>query len=102
MEVVFRTPKEQLFYESRQALSRKYGGPNATKIIQRIEQLRAAPTPQQLPASARFHEHKGARKGLFSLDLVHPKRLIVRPREHFESWVEIESVEIYEVMDPHY
>ena len=79
----------------------KYANQAANKVIQRIAELQAARTPQQLPGGARFHEHSGKRKGLFSVNLVHPMRLIVRPTCSYATWVEITSVEIYEIMDPH-
>lgn len=71
------------------------------KIIQRIGQLEAATTPQQLPGSARFHEHKGDRMGLFSVDLIDPYRLILLPTCEYKSGVQITSLQVYEVMDPH-
>jgi len=101
MEISFRNGREKDFYQSKVALSASYGEPMAKKIIQRIAELQAARTPQQLPGGARFHEHSGKRKGLFSVNLVHPMRLIVRPTCSYTTWVEITSVEIYEIMDPH-
>lgn len=101
MDVRFKNKKEEAFFTSQKALRGKFGARTAQKIIQRISQLEAAETPQQLPQSARFHEHQGSRKGLFSVDLDHPRRLIVSPTTPYRSWVEIKGVEIYEVMDPH-
>jgi proteic killer suppression protein len=101
MEISFKSEKERQFYEDEKALKREYGQRMAEKIIQRISELQAAANPQELPANARFHEHKAARKGLFSIDLPHPKRLIIRPTCDYASYIEIVSVEIYEIMDPH-
>jgi proteic killer suppression protein len=101
MNISFKNNKEQRFYQDEKALKSTYDPRMARKIIQRIGQLEAAANPQHLPGSARFHEHNGQRQGLFSVDLIHPKRLIVRPTCKYESYIEITSVEIYEIMDPH-
>ena len=101
MNITFKSKKEQEFYESFDALRKAFGERMAEKIIDRIDDLRKVTNPQQLPPSARFHEHSGKRDRLFSLDLVHPQRLIVLPMCTYDSYVEITSVEIYEIMDPH-
>lgn len=101
MEVRFKSDKEQTFYEDAKALQKKFGKRMADKIVQRIDDLEAANNPQALPQSARWHEHQGTRSGLYSLDLIHPFRLIVRPVGEFASYVEIEAVEIFEVYNSH-
>lgn len=101
MKITFKSKKEQEFYESLKELKKEYNERMAKKIIGRIGDLRDAENPQQLPKSARFHEHGGGRKGLYSLDLVDQWRLIVEPNGKHDSYIEITSVEIYEVMDPH-
>ena len=97
----FKNKKEEDLYGSEGALTGVFGARMARKIIQRINELQAADNPQHLPRNARFHEHNGKRKGLFSVDLVHPFRLIVLPTCEYVTWVEITSIQIYEVMDPH-
>jgi plasmid maintenance system killer protein len=101
MKISFKNDKERDLYQTARSLTAVYGAQQGKKIIQRIRQLDAATNPQQLPASARFHEHKGNRKGLFSVDLVDPYRLILLPTCVYKSWVEITSLQIYEIMDPH-
>jgi plasmid maintenance system killer protein len=101
MKIGFKSKNEEELYQSERSLTTAYGPRMAKKIIQRITELQAAENPQHLPGNARFHEHSGKREGLFSLDLVHPFRLIVFPTCDYVSWVEIKSVEIYEVMSPH-
>lgn len=101
MEVAFKNKKDEDLYRSKRLLVRLYGERMALKIIQRIGELQAALTPQDLPSNARFHVHRGRRQGLYSVDLIHPYRLIVRPLGEYSSWVEIAVVEIYEVLDPH-
>ena len=101
MKISYRNDKEKLFYEDFKALKATYGKRMAEKIIDRIGDLVAATTPQHLPQSASFHEHQGTRKGLYSLNLVHPFRLIVEPTCVYESYVHITEVMIYEVFNPH-
>lgn len=101
MEIHFKNNNQKDFYQTEKALITKHGKRMATKIIQRIDELQAAENPKQLPQNARFHEHSGKREGLFSIDLIHPFRLIVRPTCEYIHWYEITSIEIYEIMDPH-
>ncbi len=101
MKISFKNDKERDLYQTVTSLSVVHGVQQAKKIIQRIGQLEAVSNPQQLPGSARFHEHKGNRRGLFSVDLVDPYRLILLPTCEYKSWVEITSFQVYEVMNPH-
>lgn len=101
MLIEYNNDKEERFYSCFDSLTKKHGADMAQKIIQRIGQLDAAPNPLGLPNSARFHEHKGKRKGLFSVDLIHPYRLIVLPTCSFSNFNEINSLKIYEVFNPH-
>ncbi len=101
MIVSFKNAKEETFYRTERSLIGVYGAQQARKIIQRLLELEAADNPQKLPGNCRFHEHSGKRKGLYSLDLRQPYRLIVAPVGNYNSWVEIKHVRVVEVMDPH-
>ncbi|OGH76806.1 MAG: hypothetical protein A2469_03165 [Candidatus Magasanikbacteria bacterium RIFOXYC2_FULL_40_16] len=101
MIVGYKNTREEEFYADEKSLSSQYGDRMAKKINQRLSELVAAENPQQLPKNARFHEHGGKRKGMFSIDLIHPFRLIVLPTCAYTSYIEITSVEIYEIIDPH-
>lgn len=101
MLISYRSSKEEQFYSCIKKLIQAHGERTARKIIQRINELDAANNALHLPKNARFHEHKGRRKGLYSLDLIHPFRLIVIPTCSFGSWQEIDSVQIYEVYNSH-
>ncbi len=101
MKIGFRSKKEEEFYSNESQLKVVYGLRMAKKIMHRIQELQAADNPQCLPRNARFHEHSAKNKGSFSIDLIHPFRLIVLPTCEYVSWVEIISLEIYEVIDPH-
>lgn len=101
MYISYKNEKDRVLYEDKKALFAMHGKRNTEKIVQRINEIEAAENPQKLPPTCRFHEHSGGRKGLFSLDLVHPFRLIVRPTCNYENYVEIISVEIFEVFNSH-
>lgn len=101
MDISYRNSKIKKLFEDEKALISRYGQRMADKINQRISELQAAENPQCLPPACRFHEHSGGRKGLFSLDLIHPQRLIVLPTCEYENYTKITSVEIYEIMNPH-
>ena len=101
MIVSYKNKKEEAFYADKNSLRASFNTKMAEKIGQRISELEAVDNPQQLLQNARFHEHKGKRKGLFSIDLIRPFCLIVLPTCRYASWVEIVSVEIYEIFNPH-
>jgi plasmid maintenance system killer protein len=101
MKVSFTSDKEEAKYTTEKLLIGVYGARQAKKIIQRLGELEAADTAQQLPQNCRFHEHNGKRQGLYSIDLVHPFRIIVLPTCKFKSWVEITGVQVIEVINPH-
>lgn len=101
MIVSYKNKKEEIFFACGKDLTRAYGKKMALKIGQRIAELAAADNPQQLPQNARFHSHKGKREGLYSVDLIHPFRLILQPTCKYTSWIEISSVKIYEIFNAH-
>lgn len=102
MRIEYRTAKLQKTLEDEKALIRAFGSQNAKKIQARLGQIQAFPTLADLPVG-RPHPHKGNREGLFSLDIQHPLRLIIRPLGTFlhTDYRTITEVEIYEIMDPH-
>lgn len=101
MIVSYKNKKEEAFYANKNSLRASFNTRMAVKIGQRINELEAVDNPQQLPKNARFHKYKGKRKELFSIDLIHPFRLIVFPTCRYTSWVEIVGVEIYGIFNPH-
>jgi plasmid maintenance system killer protein len=91
---------------------RKFGTDMASKIAIRMAALTAAQSladfwpPLTLPE--RCHELKGQLKGLFSIDLKHPFRLLFRPIEteevpgdELERWKKIREIEIVGIEDTH-
>jgi proteic killer suppression protein len=101
MIISFRNTRDETFYKDEERLKAAHGEQMTRKINARISELEVAENPQNLPRNARFHPHQGKRKGLFSVDLVHPFRLIIQPTCKYNSYIEIISVEIYEIFNPH-
>ena len=62
-------------------LRKKLGPECADKLIQRLDELRGFRNlaDQMTLRAGRCHELKGDRKGQFSVDLKHPKRLVFEP-----------------------
>jgi proteic killer suppression protein len=64
------------------ALARKYGSRQADLVRQRLDDLQAVPCLEimyMLPG--RCHQLSGDQAGEFSVDLVHPQRLIFEPAD---------------------
>ncbi len=111
MEVSFSSWKMQKICNSPKEMQAKYGPRMARILQQRLSELTAADTlddVRQLPA-ARCHELSGARKGQLAVDLVHPKRLIFRA-DHDPvpakpdgglDWTKVTRVLVIEVVDYH-
>ena len=102
MNIEYRNDKFKRQLENEKTLVASFGLLNARKISRRIRELEAAENLSDL-VTGRPHPHVGSRKGLFSLDIQHPLRLIIRPTGEFDlnNYKTITSIEIYEIMDPH-
>lgn len=108
MEILFETEGAARLYNSRAALERTYGAACSNKIRQRLQELEAVETLEDM-VFGRPHELKGNRAGQISVDLVHPRRLIFRPTPQPApvktdgglDRSKVKSVTIIEVTDPH-
>lgn len=111
MEVSFTSRGMQRACSSEKEARKKWGDRMARRLRQRLMELKAADTLadiSRLPP-ARSHELAGVRNGQFSVDLVHPYRLIFVP-DHDPvpqkpdsglDWEEVTKVVVLEVCDPH-
>lgn len=90
MEIEFRNNKLKKVCESSQKAAQKYGDQNAKKLFQRISEIRAADSIAVLMTvhPARCHKLKGDKKDLFSVDLIHPLRLLLKPVGEIEDYIE--------------
>ena len=111
MEVSFRTHKLQRLCNSEKDLRRVHGPRMAELIRECLDDLHALENLhdiKKLPHH-RCHELKGDRRGVFSMDLEHPYRLLFVP-DHDPlpelpaggiDWAEVSAIEIQGVEDTH-
>jgi proteic killer suppression protein len=84
MEIQFKSSRMQKVCNGERESVREWGLPNARKLRQRLTELQAAETLEdmrKLPA-ARCHPLKGDRAGQFAVDLAHPFRLVFEPADN--------------------
>lgn len=82
MEIVFKTARMKKECEDYGGLSRRYGRPQADKVIVRINELYSAESLHdiwKLP-QARLHALSGNFKGCYAIDLKQPYRMIISPQ----------------------
>ena len=113
MEIGFANSKFAKSCNNERLLVRRYGKRRATLIMRRLTQLRAAPTLDTFhppyTGATRCHELTGSRKGVFSIDLDHPYRLLFEPAhdpiptrpEGGIDWAHVTAIQIIGVEDTH-
>ena len=80
MDITFKSGKFQRECNKHNLLQRRHGQRRAKRIRQRLDDLRAANTLEDMRRlPGRCHELRGDRSGQLSLDLDHPYRLIFEP-----------------------
>ena len=81
MNIAFRTRKLEKVFNSERALNATYGARMARTIMVRLAVLRNARNLAMVPTNPpeRRHPLSGKRSGQFSVDLVHPHRLVFQP-----------------------
>jgi len=110
MDVVFVNRRLQKACNSAKEMAREWGSQMAKKLQQRLSELAAAGTLEDMrKLPGRCHELKADRKGQLALDLVHPKRLVFSP-DHNPTpalpdggldWSKVSKIVILEVVDYH-
>ena len=105
MEIYFRNKKLQESITNQAKTVKEFGPPMARKIHQRMEELSAADTLSDLShlPPTRCHQLTGNRKGIFSVDLTHPYRLLFEPypRTKTEDRDKITAIIVIEIKDTH-
>jgi proteic killer suppression protein len=83
MQICFKTRKTEKIFNSARKLQKEYGADRAKKIRLRMAVLRSAVSLAEVPEQKpdRRHGLKGDRKGQYAVDLVHPSRLIFKPKD---------------------
>ena len=111
MEISFASSKLAKLCNSQQEMRGKLGPRCAERLQQRLEELRAAATLEDMRSlpGARCHELTQDRKGQLAVDLVHPRRLVFEPAndpvptkaDGGLDWSNVTEVVILEVVDYH-
>ena len=78
MEITYKTRKIEKVCTIASEAEKKYGSEMAEKIHQRIDEIDASDTVEEMVQFhiGRCHLLKGNRKGQYAMDLVHPYRLV--------------------------
>jgi toxin HigB-1 len=111
MNISFRTRQLQKACNSAKEMAAEWGPQMAKKLQQRLMELSAAETLAQISRlpPARCHEHTGNNKGMLTVDLVHPMRLMFKP-DHQPipvkpdgglDWTKVTAIIVVDVLDPH-
>jgi proteic killer suppression protein len=111
MEIRFASSKVAKLCNSQKEMRGKLGPQCAARLQQRLEELRAAATLEDMRAlpGARCHELTQDLKGQLAVDLVHPRRLIFEPAHDPAptkadgglDWSKVTEIVILEIVDYH-
>ena len=111
MEISFASSKLAKLCNSQQEMRGKLGPQCAERLQQRLEELRAAATLEDMRSlpGARCHELTQDRKGQLAVDLVHPRRLVFElandpvptKADGGLDWSKVTEIVILEVVDYH-
>ena len=98
MEIRYKTHKIEKVCTIACEAEKRYGMKMALKIHQRIDEIDAPDTVEEMVQFhiGRCHPLKGDRKGQYAMDLVHPYRLVFEKIGN-----EIQIVNVMEIVDYH-
>ncbi len=102
MKISFKSKKLKKKFETKKELEKAYGTCQARKITQRMNELYAAESLQDIKhiPSSRLHQLSGNYQNCFAIDLLHPYRLIIKPEDgKIENYRTITFVEVVKVED---
>lgn len=105
MDLTYKTKKLQNLCEDpkyNKELIKKYGSEVAKRLPQRIKELKAFDSLNDIPITPPFRRHKltGDREGEFAINITNQYRLIFRQKENniiIEDLRSIKEIEIMEV-----
>ena len=111
MIIYYRTKKLQKICNQSNEAAKKLGPKMARKLQQRLMELRAADSLDDISRvpPSRCHQLTGNREGQLSVDLVHPYRLLLIPANDplpvtvndSLDWTKVAEIEIVEIIDTH-
>ena len=95
--------------ESERTCTKEYGSKMTRVIFRRLNELNASLSLDGMRHLGRFHGLTGDLEGCFSLDLVHPQRLIIKPNNEDKNYLDgktiiltkVTAVEIISIEDYH-
>lgn len=99
MEIIYKTRKIEKVCTIASEAEKKYGLEMAHKIHQRIDEIDASDTVEEMVQFhiGRCHPLKGDRKGQYAMDLIiHPYRLVFK-----KIGSEIQIANVMEIVDYH-
>lgn len=98
MKITYKTRKIEKICTIACEAEKKYGLEMAKKIHQRIDEIDAFDTVEELIQFhiGRCHALKGDRKGHYAMDLIHPYRLVFK-----KIGCEIQIANVIEIIDYH-
>lgn len=96
MKIFFKTKKLEKTFSKAENIQKIYGKQNARKIFQRLQEIQAATSIEELLQGkiGRCHALSHNRNGQYAMDLVHPYRLVFRVEP-------IDKAIIIEIIDYH-
>jgi len=111
MELSYQSGKIEKLCTSWRDMQRQLGPQMASRLAQRMAELIAVDNLADLGKlpGPRCHELTGPRAGQLSVDLVHPRRLILKPTRMPPpskpggglDWARVDAVTIVEIADTH-
>ena len=111
MKIEFADRKLERLCNDHKALVKKYGDKNAKRIRRRLDDLDAAENLATMKNlfPGRLHPLHGDKSGQFSLDLVHPLRLLFEAADEPPAtkedgslaWAKVQRVRILGIEDTH-
>lgn len=110
MDIIFDDQDLEKYANNDRLGQRKLGSARFKKYKQRLDQLKASETLEDVRHQpGRFHELTSDKKGQWACDLDHPYRLIFQPQEKpiptnddgQYLWIKITGVEILKIEDYH-
>jgi len=111
LDIIFEKNKFKKECNDDKLLVRRYGSKRAKLINRRLDEIRAAKNLEILRTlpGPRLHEYSGNYKGLLSVDLDGPYRLIIEPANNpipkkedgGLDWSKVTAARIKGIIDPH-
>lgn len=106
MKIYYKSTKLEKILTKEKKIIKNYGADVSDKIIQRINELNAAPCLLDLPPTARPHPYQPKSSEIFSIDISKhkkPRRLLFKPYGNYdiENYETITEIEIQTIKKIH-